>query len=56
VTCVAPIKHKGHDLVREEIKLLDAAHIDVKVAGAFVPAISTIYVETWQRNKYGKTK
>jgi len=53
--CTGPIAYKGHDALRTDIANLKAALEKVKVAEAFMPAVSPSNVEEWERNRYYKT-
>jgi 5-methyltetrahydropteroyltriglutamate--homocysteine methyltransferase len=52
VYCVAPLKYVGHDALREELECFRAALGGVKVAEAFLPAVTPGTIEHWLRNEH----
>jgi 5-methyltetrahydropteroyltriglutamate--homocysteine methyltransferase len=52
VYCVAPLKYVGHDALREEIGLFQAALKGVRVSEAFLPANTPGTIEHWLRNEH----
>src|SRR5262245_34880461 len=55
VICTGPVAYKGHAQVRSDIETFKAALANVKVAEAFLPAISPANVEFWIRNEHYKS-
>lgn len=56
MVCTGPITYKGHAPLKRDIDNFKAALQGVKVAEAFLPAISPSNIEDWQRNAYYKTQ
>jgi 5-methyltetrahydropteroyltriglutamate--homocysteine methyltransferase len=56
MVCTGPISYRGHAHLRRDIENFRQALAGVKVAEAFIPAISPANVEDWQRNVYYKTQ
>ena len=52
VYCVAPLKYVGHEALREEIELFQAALQGVKAEEAFLPANTPGTIEHWLRNAH----
>jgi len=50
--CTAPIKYKGHALLKQDLDNLKAAMQGKGVTEAFVPSISIANIESWNVNKY----
>jgi 5-methyltetrahydropteroyltriglutamate--homocysteine methyltransferase len=55
IVCTGPVTYKGHAHLKVDIDNLKSALNSLRVADAFIPAISPSSVEDWQRNKYYKS-
>jgi 5-methyltetrahydropteroyltriglutamate--homocysteine methyltransferase len=54
--CTGPITYQGHAALARDLHNLRAALAGVRVADAFVPAISPSNIEDWQQNQYYETE
>jgi 5-methyltetrahydropteroyltriglutamate--homocysteine methyltransferase len=55
MVCTGPVTYKGQAKLQRDIANLKEALIGMKVADAFMPAISPSNVEEWNRNLYYRT-
>jgi 5-methyltetrahydropteroyltriglutamate--homocysteine methyltransferase len=56
MVCTGAIAYRGHAQLQRDIANFRAALGGVKIAEAFIPAISPANVEDWQRNAYYRTQ
>jgi 5-methyltetrahydropteroyltriglutamate--homocysteine methyltransferase len=54
--CNGPVSYHGHAALKRDIDNLKAAMVGLKVAEAFMPAVSPSNLANWNRNEYYKTE